>query len=34
LKPEREGIINLVGMAILLTLMVVITVSDIMHWGS
>ena len=34
LKPEREGIINLIGMAILLTLMVVITVSDIMHWGS
>jgi len=31
LKPEREGIINLVGMAILLTLMVVITVSDISH---
>jgi regulator of sigma E protease len=34
LKPEREGIINLVGMALLLTLMVVITVSDVMHWGS
>ncbi|HLI06157.1 MAG TPA: M50 family metallopeptidase [Ktedonobacteraceae bacterium] len=34
LKPEREGLINLIGMAILLTLMVVITVSDIMHWGS
>jgi regulator of sigma E protease len=34
LKPEREGIINFVGMAILLTLMVVITVSDVMHWGS
>jgi regulator of sigma E protease len=34
LKPEREGIINLVGMALLLTLMVVITVSDVLHWGS
>ena len=34
LKPEREGIINLIGMAILLTLMVVITISDITHWGS
>ncbi|HEV2582655.1 MAG TPA: M50 family metallopeptidase, partial [Ktedonobacteraceae bacterium] len=34
LKPEREGIINFVGMAILLTLMVVITVSDVIHWGS
>jgi regulator of sigma E protease len=34
LKPEREGIINFVGMVILLTLMVVITVSDVMHWGS
>ncbi len=34
LKPEREGIINFVGMAILLTLMVVITVSDVVHWGS
>lgn len=33
LKPEREGIINFVGMAILLTLMVVITVSDVIHWG-
>jgi len=31
LKPEREGIINLVGMAILLTLMVVITISDVTH---
>jgi regulator of sigma E protease len=29
LRPEREGIINFVGMAILLTLMVVITFSDI-----
>ncbi|MBV9227750.1 MAG: site-2 protease family protein, partial [Chloroflexi bacterium] len=29
LKPEREGVINLIGMAILLTLMVVITISDI-----
>ena len=34
LKPEREGIINLIGMALLLTLMVVITVSDVLHWGS
>ena len=33
LKPEREGIINFVGMAILLTLMVVITVNDVVHWG-
>ncbi|HEX4203967.1 MAG TPA: M50 family metallopeptidase [Ktedonobacteraceae bacterium] len=33
LKPEREGIINLVGMALLLTLMVAITVSDVVHWG-
>jgi regulator of sigma E protease len=33
LKPEVEGIINLVGMAILLTLMVIITVSDVMHWN-
>ncbi len=34
LKPEREGIINFVGMAILLTLMVIITVNDVLHWGS
>lgn len=33
LRPEREGLINLVGMAILLALMVVVTVSDVMHWG-
>lgn len=33
LKPEREGLINLIGMAALLTLMAVITVSDILHWG-
>ncbi len=33
LKPEREGIINLIGMAILLTLMIVITFSDLTHWG-
>lgn len=33
LKPELEGIINLAGMAVLLTLMVVITVSDVLHWG-
>jgi regulator of sigma E protease len=34
LKPEREGLINLVGFALLLVLMVVVTVSDIWHWGS
>ncbi|HLX41442.1 MAG TPA: site-2 protease family protein, partial [Ktedonobacteraceae bacterium] len=34
LKPEREGIINFIGMALLLTLMLVITVSDVLHWGS
>ena len=34
LKPEREGIINFVGMAVLLTLMVIITVNDVLHWGS
>ncbi len=34
LKPEREGIINFIGMAILLTLMVIITINDVMHWGS
>jgi len=33
LKPEREGLINLVGMAILLLLMLIVTVSDIVHWG-
>jgi regulator of sigma E protease len=33
LKPEREGIINLIGFALLLTLMVVVTVSDVTHWG-
>ncbi len=33
LKPEREGLINLAGMAVLLTLMVVITISDVTHWG-
>ncbi len=33
LKPEREGIINFVGMAILLILMVVITISDLTHLG-
>lgn len=31
LKPEREGLINFIGMALLLTLMVVITVSDVIH---
>jgi regulator of sigma E protease len=34
LKPEREGIINFIGMAILLTLMVIITINDVIHWGS
>ncbi len=34
LKPEREGLINFIGMAALLTLMVVITISDVAHWGS
>jgi len=34
LKPEREGIINFIGLAILLTLMVIITVNDVIHWGS
>jgi regulator of sigma E protease len=33
LKPEREGIINFIGMAILLLLMAIITVSDVVHWG-
>ena len=33
LRPELEGMINLAGMAILLTLMVVITVSDVLHWN-
>jgi len=34
LKPEHEGFINFVGMAILLLLMIVVTVSDVLHWGS
>jgi regulator of sigma E protease len=34
LKPEREGLINFVGMAVLLLLMVVVTISDVLHWGS
>lgn len=34
LKPEREGLINLVGFALLLVLMVAVTISDIAHWGS
>jgi regulator of sigma E protease len=33
LKPEREGIINLIGFAVLLTLMVVVTFNDVTHWG-
>ena len=34
LKPEREGIINFIGIAILLLLMAVVTVSDVIHWKS
>ena len=34
LKPEREGLINFVGLAVLLLLMVVVTVSDVLHWSS
>ena len=34
LKPEREGLINFIGIAILLLLMVVVTVNDVIHWGS
>ncbi|MBV9691879.1 MAG: site-2 protease family protein [Ktedonobacteraceae bacterium] len=34
LKPEREGVINLIGMAILLTLVVIVTINDVFHWGS
>jgi len=33
LRPEVEGMINLAGMAILLTLMVIITVGDVLHWN-
>ena len=33
LRPELEGMINLAGMIILLALMVIITVSDVMHWN-
>jgi regulator of sigma E protease len=34
LKPERESLINLIGFAALLLLMAVVTVSDVIHWGS
>lgn len=34
LKPEREGLINLVGFALLFILMIAVTISDIGHWGS
>jgi len=34
LKPEREGMINFIGMAVLLALMVIITFNDVLHWGS
>jgi regulator of sigma E protease len=33
LKPEREGLINLIGIAILLLLMLAVTVNDVIHWG-
>lgn len=32
LRPEREGLINFIGMAILLTLMIAVTISDVTHW--
>ncbi|QBD82232.1 PDZ domain-containing protein [Ktedonosporobacter rubrisoli] len=34
IKPEREAIINFVGMAVLLALMFIITLSDVWHWQS
>lgn len=34
LKPEREGLINFIGLAALLLLLVVVTVSDVVHWGT
>jgi len=34
LKPEREGLINFIGIAILLLLMAVVTVNDVIHLGS
>ncbi|GCE11716.1 M50 family metallopeptidase [Tengunoibacter tsumagoiensis] len=34
LKPEREGLINFIGFAVLLLLLVVVTISDVAHWGS
>lgn len=33
LKPEREGLINFIGLAVLLLLMLVVTVGDILQWG-
>src|SRR5712692_1695950 len=33
LKPEREAIINFIGMTALLTLIVIITVNDVLQWG-
>jgi regulator of sigma E protease len=33
LKPEREGLINFIGLAVLLLLMVVVTVNDVLHPG-
>jgi regulator of sigma E protease len=33
LKPEREGIINFIGFAILLALMVLVTIGDVARWG-
>jgi regulator of sigma E protease len=34
MRPEREGLINFVGLAVLLLVMVAVTVSDVIHWGS
>jgi regulator of sigma E protease len=34
LKPELEGMINIAGMVVLITLIVIITVNDVSHWGS
>jgi regulator of sigma E protease len=34
LRPEREGLINLVGMAILLMLILVVTINDVISWSA
>ncbi len=34
LKPEREGLINFIGFAALLLLLVAVTISDVVHWGN